>query len=157
MSISLTSPVTGGPQTGFTSPTYTVVSDLAPPGNPGKQWVVTAIGGTQTGVVPHSVAAPFTINFTRPSVLRVLGTPNPVTGVVTTVPTNTYKVIVRKGVLPLAGQPYRVFNLTLTMDVPAGSDLADPSNLRAALSLMAGSVWQQSAGLGDVFISGILG
>lgn len=157
MSISLSSPVTGGAQTGFTSPTYTLVSDTAPPGNPGKQYVVTAIGGTQAGVIVHSVAAPFTINFTRPANLRVLGTPNPVTGVVTAIPTNTYKVICRKGVLPLAGQPYKVFNLTLSMDVPAGADLADPANLRAALSLLVGSINQQSAGIGDMLISGVLG
>jgi hypothetical protein len=156
MSVSLTSPVTGGAQTGFTSPTYTVVSDLAPPGNPGRQWVVTALGGTQVGVTTHSVASPFTINFTRPSTFRILGTPNPVTGVVSAVPTNTWKCIGRKGVLPLVGQPFKVFNSTLTMDVPAGADVADPANLRALLSLMFGSLNQQSAGLGDSLISGIL-
>lgn len=157
MSIALTSPVTGGAQTGFTSPTYTVVPDTAPPGNPGKQWVVTALGGTQAGVTTHVVSAPFTINFTRPTNLRVIGTPNPVTGVVTVLPTNTYKVIVRKGALPLAGQPYKVFNSTLTMDVPAGADNADPANLRAALSLLIGALNQQSSGIGDMFVSGILG
>lgn len=156
MSISLTSPVTGGAQTGFTSPTYTVVPDLAPPGNPGRQWVVTALGGTQTGVTTHSVASPFTINFTRPGTFRILGTPNPVTGVVSAVPTNTWKCIGRKGVLPLAGQPFKVFNSTLTMDVPAGADVADPANLRALISLMVGSLNQQSAGLGDSLISGVL-
>jgi hypothetical protein len=157
MTISVTSPVTGGAQTGFTAPTYTVVADTAPPGNPGKQYVVTALGGTQAGVIPHSVAAPFTINFTRPANLRVLGTPNPVTGVVTAIPTNTYKCIGRKGVLPLAGQPYRVFNGTLTLDMPAGADLADPSNAKALVSLMVGALNQQSAGLGDMLVSGVLG
>jgi len=157
MSIALTTPVTGGPQSGFTSPTYTIVSDTAPPGNPGKQYVVTALGGTQTGVTTHSVAAPFTMTFTRPAALKVLGTPNPVTGVVTVVPTNTYKGICRKGVLPLAGQPYKVMNITMTADVPAGADLADPANVKACLSMFAGSVWQQSSGLGDTFISGVLG
>jgi hypothetical protein len=49
MSISVTSPITGGAQTGLTSPTYTVVTDTAPPGNPGKQVAVTALGGTQAG------------------------------------------------------------------------------------------------------------
>lgn len=157
MSINLTSPVTGAAQTGFTSPTYTLVPDIAPPGNPGKQWVVTALGGTQAGVLVHSVASPFTINFTRPGTLRVLGSPNPVTGVVTVVPTNTYKVICRKGVLPLAGQPYKVFNATLTLDAPAGSDLADPANLRACVSLLIGALSQQSAGIGDTLTTGILG
>ena len=156
MSINVTSPVTGGPQTGFASPTYTVVPDTAPPGNPGRQSAVTALGGTQTGVTTHSVASPFTVNFTRPSNLRVLGQPNPVTGVIQVVPTNTYKCIVRKGVLPLAGQAYRTALFSATCDIPAGADLADPANLRAGLSLFIGALNQQSAGLGDTIMSGII-
>lgn len=156
MSINVTSPITGSAQTGLTSPTYTVSADTAPPGNPGKQVAVTALGGTQVGVTAHSVAAPFTLNFTRPGTLKVLGVPNPVTGVVSVVPTNTYKLITRKGVLPLAGQSYRVMNITTTMDVPAGADLADSPNIRAALSAHIGALTQQSAGFGDLGISGIL-
>lgn len=156
MSISVSSPITGGPQTGLTSPTYTVVADVAPPGNPGEQSVVTALGGTQTGVNAHSIACPFTINFTRPANPRVLGSPNPVTGVVSSIPMNTYKVIVRKGVLPLAGQPFKVALFTLTMDVPAGADVADPQNIRAMLSAGIGAIWQQSAGMGDTTINGVL-
>lgn len=156
MSISVTSPITGGAQTGLTSPTYTVTPDTAPPGNPGKQVAVTALGGTQTGVTVHSVASPFTLNFTRPGTLRVLGSPNPVTGVIQLVPVNTYKAIVRKGVTPLAGQPIKVMNLTLTADVPAGADLADPQNVRAGFSLMVGAISQQSAGYGDLAINGVL-
>lgn len=156
MSISWTSPVTGSAQTGLTSPTYTISQDTAPPGNPGKQQAVTALGGTQTGVTTHSVAFPFTSNFTRPAVLKVLGAPNPVTGVIANVPTNTYKLITRKGVLPLAGQPGRVMNITTTIDVPAGADTADAANVRAALSMHIGSLTQQSAGLGDLTIAGIL-
>lgn len=154
--IAVTSPVTGGAQTGFTTPAYVVTPDTAPSGNPGKQVAVTGLTGTQVGVTVHSVAAPFTANFTRPGTLRVLGAPNPVTGVVSAVPTNSYRIIVRKGVLPLAGQPFKVANFTLNCDVPAGSDTADPANLRAALSLLVGVLNQQSAGLGDMFISGIL-
>ncbi|DAD52097.1 TPA_asm: coat protein [ssRNA phage Esthiorhiza.2_15] len=156
MAINVTTPITGGAQTGFTSPTYTVTADVAPPGNPGEQVAVTALGGTQAGVVAHSIACPFTINFTRPASPKVIGTPNPVTGVVSNIPTNTFKVIVRKGVLPLAGQPFKVMNLTLTGDIPAGSDTADPSNIRAAYSAMIGVLQQQSAGMGDLAINGVL-
>jgi hypothetical protein len=59
-------------------------------------------------------------------------------------------------VLPLAGQPFKVMNITLTADVPAGADLADPSNVRAGLSCAVGVLNQQSAGFGDMTISGIL-
>lgn len=156
MAIAISSPITGAAQTGFTSPTYTVTNDVAPPGNPGEQVAVTALGGTQAGVTAHSVASPFTINFTRPAVPKILGNPNPVTGVVSQVPNNTYKIITRKGVTPLAGQPFKVMNITTTIDVPAGADVADPANIRAALSAHFGAVAQQSAGVGDLAINGIL-
>jgi hypothetical protein len=42
------------------------------------------------------------------------------------------------------------------MDVPAGADTADPANIRAALSAHFGAVAQQSAGIGDLTINGIL-
>ncbi len=156
MSIAVTSPITGTAQTGLTSPTYTVITDTAPANIPGKQVAVSALGGTQVGVTVHSVAAPFTLNFTRAANLRVLGNPNPVTGVITQVPTNVYSLITRKGVLPLAGQPYRTMIIKTTIEVPAGSDTADAANVRAALSAHLGALSQQSAGFGDLTINGVL-
>lgn len=155
MTISLTSPITGGAQTGLTSPTYTIVDDTAPDSN-GKQKAVTALGGTQTGVTVHSVAAPFTITAIRPKVLKGLSPVNPVTGQLKAVPRNSYKLITRKGVLPLAGQAYATMNITTVIDVPAGADLADPANIRAALSAHIGALSQQSAGIGDTSVSGVI-
>lgn len=155
MAVTLTSPITGAAQTGFTSPTYTLTTDLAPDVN-GKQVAVTALGGTQTGVTTHSVASPFTVTFVRPKVSRNLGKPNPTTGLVKDVPRNTYKCIVRKGVTPLAGQPFTNLQATCVIDVPAGSDTADPANVRAAISALVGALSQISAGLGDTLVSGIL-
>jgi hypothetical protein len=156
VTISVTSPITGGAQTGLTSPTYTIVADTAPDVN-GKQWAVTALGGTQTGVIAHSVAAPFTVTVTRPKVFRVLGKPNPTTGLVKDVPMNTYGILVRKGVLPLAGQPYAICMMKVSISIPAGSDTTDAANLRAACSCLVGVLSQQSAGVGDTAVSGILG
>lgn len=156
MAIALTSPVTGAAMVGLTSPTYTVTADNAPPGNPGRQYAVTALGGTQTGVTVHSISSPFTINFTRPATPKLLGTPNPVTGVVANVPMNSYTIIVRKGVTPLAGQPVKASIMKLSMDIPAGSDLADPLNIKAGLSLLFGAAWQQASGVGDLTVNGIL-
>jgi hypothetical protein len=45
----------------------------------------------------------------------------------------------------------------LTVDVPAGSDAYDSANVRAALSLLFGAVSQQSAGFGDMAVTGIIG
>jgi hypothetical protein len=127
-----------------------------PPNINAKQWVVTALGGTQTGVVAHSVSAPFSIAMFRPQNPQVLSPVNPVTGVLTKVPTNTYKVIGRKGVLPLAGQAYKTLVATLVLEIPAGSDTADSANVRALLSAMFGAVSQASAGIGDTCITGTL-
>jgi hypothetical protein len=67
-----------------------------------------------------------------------------------------YKCITRKGVLPLADQPYQTMLITSICEVPAGSDTADAANVRAALSMHIGSLNQQSSGFGDMVISGIL-
>jgi hypothetical protein len=155
MAVALTSPVTGGPQTGFTSPTYTVVSDIAPDVN-GKQYAVTAAGGTQVGVTTHSVASPFTWTFWKPKAFKVLGKPNPVTGLLPGVPVNVYKGVTRKGMLPLAGQPYTNGIADFKFTIPAGADTADAANVRALISMSVGSAWQQSSGLGDTLISGIV-
>ena len=156
MSLSLSSSVTGGAQTGFTSPTYTLATDTAP-SNTGKQYAVSAIGGTQAGVdSSSSPSRPFTITLSRPPVLRQLPVVDPVTGILRSVPRNTYKIIVRKGVTPLAGQAASVLNCTLTLDIPAGSDSADAPNVRAALSLLVGSLNQISASMGDTTVTGVI-
>jgi hypothetical protein len=155
MSFALTSPITGQAQTGFTAPTYTHVTD-SPPDISGKQVAVTALGGTQAGVTVHSMSSPFTISFFKPKVFRFLGKPNPVTGLIKDVPRNTFKMITRKGVLPLAGQPFQNLQITTIIDLPAGSDTADAPNVRAALSAHFGALVQQSAGVGDTAVSGIV-
>lgn len=155
MSFNLTSPITGVVMTGFTAPTYTLVADTAPDSN-GIQKAVSALGGTQAGVVPHSVAAPFTMTAWRPKAFKTLGQPNPVTGRIANVPKNVYKFVTRKGVLPLAGQPYQTLLITTTIEVPAGSDVADAPNIKAAISAHAAGLYQQGAGLGDTVLSGIL-
>jgi hypothetical protein len=155
MAVTFTSPITGAAQTGFTAPTYTHVSDFAPDFN-GRQVAVTALGGTQTGATTHSGSSPFTLNVVRPKVMKPLGKANPVTGVIANVPKNTYKFIVRKGMLPLAGQSPAIGIFSLVMDIPAGADVTSPSEIRAALSCLFGAVTQQSAGFGDTLVTSIL-
>lgn len=155
MAYSPSTPVTGAAQTGLTSPTYTLSADTAPDSN-GKQHAVTALGGTQTGVATHSVSAPFTVTFVRPKVLRTIGLPNPVTGALPSVPRNVYKLITRKGVIPLAGQAAQTMLITTIIEVPAGADAADSEDVRAALSLHIGVLSQQSAGVGDTACTGVM-
>jgi hypothetical protein len=154
MAIAPSSPVTGGAQTGFTSPTYTIASDVAPDTN-GKQWAVTALGGTQAGVRIHAATDPFTFTYVRPKAFKPLGKIHPVTGQLLSVPKNTHLVIVRKGAIPLSGQSPSVALLRCSMDIPAGADTADAANLRAAISLLVGVLNGISAGLGDTLVSGL--
>lgn len=155
MAFAPTSPVTGAPQSGLTTPTYAFSSDTSPDAN-AKQVAVVSVGGTQSGVSAHSVSSPFTMAMFRPKVFQSLGKPNPVTGLVSRVPRNNYKVITRKGVLPLAGQPSQVMLITTTIEVPAGADTADANSVRAALSFHFGVLQQASSGVGDTVVVGIL-
>lgn len=155
MAFSLSSPITGAAQTGFTAPTYTLTTDIAPAVN-AKQFAVTALGGTQTGVDTHSVSKPFTITFFRPAVLKTLPAPNAITGVIKQFPNNVYKLITRKGAVPSANQLTLVPRITTSIEVPAGIDTYEPEELRAMLSAHIGALNQQSAGIGDSIVSGII-
>lgn len=149
-----TSPITGAAQTGFTSPTYTLTADSAPDVN-GKQHAVTALGGTQSGVISNSISMPFTLTWWRPKVLKTNGAMNPSTGLLLgSVPRNVFKLITRKGVSIVGGQAQTLI-ITTTIEVPAGADTSDPANVRAALSAHIGGLSQQSAGVGDASVTGI--
>lgn len=155
MAFSPSSPVTGAAQTGFTSPTYTLSVDVAPDAN-GKQYAVTALGGTQAGVTTHSVSSPFSLTFWRPKAFKTLGVVDPVTGQLRSVPMNVWKQITRKGVTPLAGQGFATSRSTHLYEIPAGADSADPANVKALVSLSIGAAWQQAAGIGDTLTSGVM-
>lgn len=154
MTVSLSN-ITGAAQTGFTSPTYTVTADTAPDSN-GKQWAISALGGTQANVDVHAGSKPFTVTFYKPKSFRSLGQPNPVTGVVANVPNNQFGLIVRKGVVPLAGQPSRVAVMRVTWDIPAGSDTAEPEDIRALVSAGVGALSQLASGIGDTLVTNIM-
>jgi len=154
MTLATTSPVTGAAQTGFTSPTYTLTADIAPAPN-GKQYAVTAVGGTQVGVTTHSVSVPFTLTWWRQLLLKTLPSANPLTGVIKNIPMNTTKFVVRKGLIPAVNQNPIIGSVTVQVSVPAGAETYDSANMRALLSLAIGALNQNSAGLGDTVNSGI--
>lgn len=151
MAVVLPTSITGGAQTGFTSPTYTTVAG-AYPGVNGKQNYVTAIGGTQAGVRLHSVSDPFTIAAYQPVSAKTLGTA--VNGVYTSIPVNVYGFNVRKGLIPAANQAAQIGFVDVKIRVPAGSDSYDSANVRAMLSAAVGALNALSAGLGDTLVSG---
>lgn len=155
MSISLSSPITGGPQTGFTSPTYTVVADQAPDAL-SKQWYVSALGGTQTGVTTHTASSPFTFTFRRPATFKQAGVPNPSTGVIYPSGKNVWKMICRKGTTPAANQSYVTSMVNTELSIAAGADTYDSANVRALFGFYAGCVWSISAGIGDTLVIGAM-
>lgn len=155
MSFAPASPVTGAAVAGLTSPTYTLTTDVAPNIN-GKQYAVSALGGTQTGVDVNSVSKPFTISFFRPAVLRPLPQANQLTGVIKNVPINTYKFITRKGAAPAANQTTMIPKITTIIEVPAGTDTYEPEDLRAMVSAHFGVGWAQASGIADTMVSGVI-
>lgn len=155
MSFTPSSPITGAVVSGLTNPTYTLVTDVAPSIN-GKQYAVSALGGTQTNVDINTVSKPFTMSFFRPAQLKVLPQANPVTGIVKNVPLNTYKLITRKGVQPAANQSLMVARITTIIEIPAGSDTYEPEELRAMISAHFGLGSAQASGIADTVISGVI-
>lgn len=145
------SPVTGGPQTGLTSPTYTLVADVAPAAH-GKQYYVSALGGTQTGVEVNSLSNPFTTTFFKVASPKNLPPVN-ASGGLSSVPKNVFKWNVRKGLEVVTGQPRQVGLFELSMSLPAGADIQDPESVRAALSLLFGIAWAESANIGTTLIT----
>jgi hypothetical protein len=145
---------TGGAQTGFTSPVFTLVSDTAPAVN-AKQYAVTAISGTGFTASANSVSKPFTATFYKPASPRAIPAANPVTGVISQIPNNQYKLIVRKGGLASATTPVTAI-CRLTIDVPAGMDSYNPDEVRAMLSFLVGILNEESADLGDTVITSVL-
>lgn len=154
MTMSLTSPITGGAQTGFTSPTYTLTVDTNPAPN-AKRWVILAIGGTQVGVETHTASKQFAIEVEKPAVIRQLSAPSS-NGQIVSVPTNRYRVTTSKSVLPASGQLPRPMNIKTEIPIPAGSESYDIANIRAAISAHIGALNQLSAGLGDSVQSGTM-
>lgn len=155
MAYSPASPVTGATVTGFTSPTYTLSADTSPGGTLGVQKVVSALGGTQTGVVAHSADSPFTINFERPKQFKLLGNPN-ANGYYDRVPKNQWKYIVRKGVTPAANQQPVVAQIRVEIDMPAGATSYDAANCKALYSAAIGVLWESANDIADSAISGTL-
>jgi hypothetical protein len=153
MSIALSN-ITGGAQTGFTTPGYTVTADVAADTN-GKQWAITAITGTQTGVTSHSPQSPFTWTYWRPKVAKLLP-PIGLNAQYSNVPNNKHSVVVRKGVTIALNQPTRVAQCRVDIEIPAGAESYDAANVRALISAAIGGLNQLSAGIGDTVATNIL-
>jgi hypothetical protein len=151
MSLALSSPVTGGAQTGLTSPTYTIVQDGTTPN--GYIYTVTALGGTQGGVGVASASKPFKIILERPSFFRKMPVVG-LSGIVSGSGKNVWRIRVLKGVNTTSTGPAEIAEFDLMVRMPAGADVNDTQNARAGLSLAIGALNQISASFGDSLITG---
>lgn len=152
MPIAITSPVTGLAQTGFTSPTYTFTADQAADSN-AKRWVVTNVGGTQTGVTVSSLSDVFSFTAIRPKNAKVLPPVNPGNGRLPSVPVNLFWFKTEKGATPLVGQPKVKVEVTTSIKLPAGTDTVDAAAIRAAVSAHFGVMQQNAAAIADSCIA----
>nr|WEU70909.1 MAG: hypothetical protein 2 [Hangzhou atkins-like virus 3] len=152
MAITLSGVVTGAAQTGLTTPTYTVAAAQAPTSF-GKQFIVSALGGTQTGVETHSGSNPFLINFIVPASYR--GIQVNAIGAGTSRGYNTTKIRLLKGCVVDGVQNRRPLMIDVDVKVPPGADILDPESVRAALSFLIGVLNNQSSGYGDTVLQGV--
>lgn len=148
------SSITGGAQSGFTSPVFTQVDDLAPVQN-ARQKTITAIAGSGFTATANSASSPFTATFYKPATINKLPPANPLSGLRGSIPNNQYRWIVRKGGLSAAGVPV-VAIARLTIDIPAGMDSYNPDEVRAFVSYLVGALSEESADLGDTVVTGVV-
>lgn len=158
MAFSPTSPITGAAVTGLTTPTMTFVEDQAPNGNQ-RKFVVTQLGGTQTGCEVHSNASPYYVLVTRPAQSKPLPRINPQTGQYVSVPKNEYRVQFFKGATIGSTVPQEdVILMDARFRVPAGIDLAanDTEELKTLLSFIGGFFYSNASGLYDLITTNLI-
>lgn len=150
-----TSPITGTAITGLTSPTYTIAMDTAPNAW-SKQFAVTAIGGTQTGVdTGQTVSRPWAITVSRPQNMRQLNSVDS-NNVLRSFPRNTFVTLVRKGLTVLSGQPSQTALIREEIALPAGADVADVANIKAMLSFASGARVQAINNYANLLTTGVM-
>lgn len=137
------SPVTGPTTlTGLTNPTYTLTADVSSNANR-KTWLVTGLGGTQTGVEIHSGLIPFRVSIIRPSVVKslILAAAN-VVGLVPNAAKNVQEVLIEKGVKINSTGAYAMQEYRFKISTPAGAPYFDGVNVAAGLALALGCLSQ---------------
>lgn len=116
--------------------------------------IVSVLGGTQTGVLLHSVDSPFKFIARLPATIKKLSGLL-TNGLYSSVPKNTYKLFVQKAVKVTSVQS-SVANLTITIDVPAGCTVQDPASLDAMIIYAAEQLKRNGPALCGIVRTGSL-
>jgi hypothetical protein len=116
---------------------------------------VTSLGGTQGAASANTAGEPFTSTFYKPTAIKSLPAPNPVSGLRGQVPTNQYKHVVRKGGEVASGVPATAI-CRIFWDIPAGMETYDPDNVKALVSYVVGTLNEESSDLADTLLTGVV-
>jgi hypothetical protein len=133
MSISLAGPTDAITTNKLTAGTYTFVADMAND-NRSKAFVVSALGGTQTGANIHSVDAPKQFIVKKPAAFLQPSAYNTVSGRYGKVPKNVTRVIGR-GSCNVAANQVEIIPMSLDIVVPAGGMSYDRVNVEASVAM----------------------
>lgn len=154
MPFTLTGAVSGAAVTGLTTPGYTLSLDNALSIRE-RQAIVTALSGTQSGVVVHSINNPFTVTVRRPGTIRSRATAvlNVVSGKYSKIPFNEYLVLVRKGAA-ISDSQNVINEFRGSIKVYAGSETEDLNNVSAMISLGIGFLQANAQAISDASKTG---
>jgi len=148
------SSTTGGTMTGFTTPAFGIVAVLAPAWNAIRR-LITSVSGTGTsGVDVASATKPFESVFYTPSNIRSSPVPNPISGKYPPIPVNQYRLVTKKGGDVNADGVVATMVVKTSIDVPAGMEIADPDQVKAALSYHIGHLSENSVGIYETVTAG---
>lgn len=143
------SALAGATIAGLSSPTYTAALDINT-GNE-KTLIVTALGGTQTGVSVHTNSNPFSIKVAKAR--QIKAPPTASNGVLRGGGVNVFRLSLIKGVVPLSGQNPVVSLISTEIRVPAGGDVADVNSIKAALSLFWSFGYDNAQAISDMVLT----
>lgn len=155
MSISLTGPTTAVTSTSgkISAGTFTFVPDMAND-NRSKVFVVSALGGTQTGANKHTVDAPKQMIFKRPASYAMPSGYNQVSGRYARVPKNVHRVVFRGSANVASGQT-ELIPISLDIPVPAGAIAYDQVNVEASIMAFIAGLYDQKEELVQAICDGI--
>jgi hypothetical protein len=72
------------------------------------------------------------------------------------VPLNRIEILQRKGVYIDSQATVRVMNIRVIAEIPAGAELADSINIRAAVSNILGVLGEEADDYGHTLVSGLI-
>jgi len=155
MAFSPASPVTGAAISGFTSPTMTLALDIAPTPY-GRQYAISALGGTQTGASPNSPTLPYTVTMVRPTMLKSIAPIKTGSNQLTANNRNIWKMVFRKGAVLNANGTIGIAISHIDWDLPAGMEAFAAAELKTLISFQIGILWSNAQGIYDTLATGVM-